>query len=163
MPHPTPGTSPSAPPTSIASTSPPRAVAFQHFADRCTSSDVLDVPSLPSPPSVLNSVLPTESHSSLLTPTAPNPSRPRLSSAPSLDAAEEGGSAKATLPKDKDAPVPPSSIRDNIIPAPDLPSQLPSPFPVPDVVIAAPPLRSLGTENTGDHPVDQSYGQHDIV
>ncbi|KAH9054612.1 hypothetical protein EDB83DRAFT_1127967 [Lactarius deliciosus] len=161
-PHTSLGTSPSVPPTSLASTS-PRTVTFQHFADHCTSSGVLDAPLLPSPPSVLNTVLPTESHSSPLTPTAPNPSRPRLSSAPSLDAAEEEGSAKATLPKDKDALDPPSSIRDNVIAAPDLPSQPLSPFPVPDVVITAPSLRSLGTENTGDHPPNQSYNQHDIV
>ncbi|KAH9012540.1 hypothetical protein EDB84DRAFT_1535641 [Lactarius hengduanensis] len=157
MPHPTPGTSPSGPPTSVASTSPPRAVAFQHFAGHCTSSGVLGAPSLPSPPSVLNSVLPIgpqsssdspvtipdhasspESHSLPQTPIAPNQSRPRLSSAPSLDVAEEEDSGKATLPEDRDALDPPSSIRDNIIAAPYLSSQPPSPLLVTDVAIAAP-------------------------
>ncbi|KAH9165370.1 hypothetical protein EDB89DRAFT_307070 [Lactarius sanguifluus] len=182
-PHPTPGTSPSAPPTSIASTSPPRTIACQHIADYHTSSDVLHLLS-PSPASVLNKMLPTgpqsssdspvtisdhafsltESHSSPLASAAPNPSCPRLlSSVHSLDTAEGEGSVKATLPKDRDAPAPPSSMRVNIIATSDLPSQPPSPFPVPDVVIATPSLRSLGTENTGDHPPNQSYGQHGIV
>ncbi|KAH9165366.1 hypothetical protein EDB89DRAFT_2246752, partial [Lactarius sanguifluus] len=134
-PHPTHGTSPSAPPTSIASTSPPRAIAFQHIADHHTSSNVLHLLS-PSPASVLNKTLPAESHSSPLDSAAPGPSCPRLlSSVHSIDIAEGEGSVKATLPKDRDAPAPPSSIQDNIIAAPDLPSQPPSPFPVPDVVI----------------------------
>ncbi|KAH9057283.1 hypothetical protein EDB87DRAFT_1823795 [Lactarius vividus] len=107
-PHPTPGTSSSAPPTSIASTSPPSAIAFQRITDHRTSSNILHVLS-PSPASVLNNMLPTgpqsssdspvtisvhtfsspESHLSPLASAAPNPSRPRLlSSVPSLETAE---------------------------------------------------------------------------
>ena len=48
-----------APLTSIALASPPGTVAVQHIADRRISSDVLDVPSLPSPTPVLHNMLPT--------------------------------------------------------------------------------------------------------
>ena len=106
------------PPTSMASTSPPGAVAVPYIADRRTSSDVLDVLSLPSLTLVLDNMLLTgpqssldspvtgpdhsssspESHSSLLAPAAPGPSRPRL--APDLGNAADGeGSAKAALRK----------------------------------------------------------------
>ncbi|KAH8991015.1 hypothetical protein EDB92DRAFT_1816523 [Lactarius akahatsu] len=73
---------------------------------------------------------------------------PRMRRAPSLDAAEEEGSAKATLPKDRDALDPPSSIRDNIIAAPlaYLPSQPPSPLP-----------------GVTGHPPHPSYDQYDAV
>ena len=60
----TPDPSASTPPTSMASTSPPSTVAVQHIADRCTSSDVLDVPSLLSPTPVLDNMPPTGPQSS---------------------------------------------------------------------------------------------------
>ncbi|KAH9054613.1 hypothetical protein EDB83DRAFT_2316360 [Lactarius deliciosus] len=106
-------------------TSPPVAVAIQHSTGRRTSLDVPDVPLLPSPSLVL---FPTESHSSMLAPTAPNPSHPRLSSAPDIDASAEGeGSANVTL-KERTAHDSPLTIQENTIAAPDLPPQSPSPL-----------------------------------
>jgi len=64
----TPKPSASTPPTSVSVTSPPGVVAVQHIADRRTSSDVLDVPSLPSPTPVLDDMLPTGPRSSLDSP-----------------------------------------------------------------------------------------------
>ncbi len=172
------------PPTSIVPTSPLGAVAVQHITERRTSSDVLDVPSLPSPTPVLNNMLHTgpqsslnspvtrsdhassfpESHSSLLAPAAPNRPRPRQSSALDLGAAAEGeGSAKAALHKERDALDPASAILENIIAPPDLPPQSLSPSSVTDVAIAGPSRCSLGAEHTGDHPPHTSHGQYDIV
>lgn len=95
--------------------------------------------------------------SSPLAPAAPGPSRTWLSSAPDLGVAADGGSsAKAALHKERD---PPTAIRENIITAPDLPRQLPSPLSVTDVTIAGPSLRSPGVEHTGDHSRHPSHGQ----
>jgi len=58
----------STPPTPMASTSPPGAVAIQNIADRRTSLDVLDVPSLPSPTPVLDNILPTGLQPTLVSP-----------------------------------------------------------------------------------------------
>jgi len=170
--------------TSMASTSPLGAVAVQHILDRCTSSDVLDVPSLPSPTPVLDNMLPTgpqssldspvtesnhvsslpETYSSLLAPSAPGPSRPRLSSAPYMGAATEGeGRAKVASRKERDALDPPSAIWENIMTAPDLPPQLSSPLSITDVAIAGPSWRSLDVEHTGDHLPHSSHGQYNIV
>jgi len=170
-PHPTPETSTSVPPLSSAA-------ALQHNAGRRTSSDVLDVPSLPSPTPVLDEMFPTgprsssdspvtgsdlasfspESHSSMLAPAAPGPS-PQATSAPDLGAAAEGeGGTKAASHKERDALDPPSASRANILAAPDLPPQ--SPSSVTDVAIPGPSWFSLGAEHTGDH---SSRGQYDIV
>ncbi len=105
-----------------------------------------------------------ESHSSPLAPAAPGPSRPQPSFAPDLGAAAKGeSSAKAALHKERDALDPPSAIRENIMAAPNLPLQSPSPSPVTDVAIAGPSWRSLSAEHTGDHPPHLSHGQYDIV
>ncbi|KAH9025192.1 hypothetical protein EDB84DRAFT_1505022 [Lactarius hengduanensis] len=50
---------PTLPPNSVASASTPGAVAIQNITGCRTSSDVLDVPSLPSPTPVLDNMLPT--------------------------------------------------------------------------------------------------------
>ncbi len=172
------------PPTSMASTSTPGAVAVQHIADRRTPSDVLDVPSLPSPIQVLDDIPPTcprassnspvtgsdhassspGPHSSFLAPASPGPSRLRVSSAPDLGAViEVEGSAKAALHKERDALDPPSAIRENIMAAPDLPPHSPPSSLVTDVAITGPSWRSLGDEHTGDHPPHPSRGQYNIV
>jgi hypothetical protein len=163
-------------PTPMASASPPGTVTVQHTADRHTSSEAIDIPSLPSPTAVLDNTLPTDaqlslhspmtgsdhapSHSSLLASTAPFPSRPRLPSAP----VEGDGSAKVTLHKEKDARDSPSAMRGNIMVAPDLLPQLPPPPDVSDVDIMGPSQLSLGTEKTGDHPHQYPWhGQDNIV
>jgi len=174
-------------PTSMASTSPPGAVAVQHIADRRTSSDVLDVPSLPSPTPVLDNMLPTgphssldspvtgsdhpsssspESHSSPLAPAVPSLPHPRLTSAPDLGAAAEGdGSTKAAFRKRKeeDTLYSSSEIRNNIITTSDPPPQSPSPPSVTDIAIAGPSQRTLDAEHTKDNPPHPSHGQFDIV
>ncbi|KAI9444366.1 hypothetical protein BJY52DRAFT_1316572 [Lactarius psammicola] len=95
--------------SSPTSTSSPDAIAVQDITDRRTPSDVLDVPSLPSPTPVLDNILPTKSQSSLLRLATPGLSCPRLSSSSDLGAAAEGeGIAKAALHKERDALDPPS-------------------------------------------------------
>ncbi|KAH9045874.1 hypothetical protein EDB83DRAFT_2317756 [Lactarius deliciosus] len=141
-------------------TSPPVAVAIQHSTGRRTSLDVPDVPLVPSPSLVL---FPTESHSSMLAPTAPNPSHPRLSSAPDLDASAEGeGSANVAL-KERAAHDSPLTTQENTIAAPDLPPQSPSPLSITDIASASPSPRSPDVEHTGDHSPHPSYGQYDII
>ncbi|KAI9441076.1 hypothetical protein BJY52DRAFT_1217102 [Lactarius psammicola] len=178
----TPDPSASTPPT--ASTSPPGAVAVQHIAEFHTPLDILDVPALPSPIQVLDTMPPTgplaslnppmtgsdhtssspESHSSLPAPVSPSQILPQLSSEPDLGAVTEGeGSAKAASHKERDALDSPSGIRENIITAPDLPPQSPLPPSFTEVAIACPSWRSLGAEHTGDHPPHSSHGQYDIV
>ncbi|KAH9034259.1 hypothetical protein EDB85DRAFT_2144531 [Lactarius pseudohatsudake] len=142
----------STPPTS--SISPPGVVAVQQIADRRTSSDVLDIPSLPSSTPVPDGMHPIESHSSLLAPAAPCPSRPRLM----LSSAPRGGSANVAWDGERDALDPPSTNRENIMAAPDLPPQS-----VTDSAIADPSWRFLGAEHTGNHPPHPSHGQYDIV
>ncbi|KAH8984223.1 hypothetical protein EDB92DRAFT_1880889 [Lactarius akahatsu] len=154
------------PPTSSASTSPPGATSFQNIADRCTSSDVLDVPLLPSPAPVLESILPTGSRSSLLAPAAPDPPRLRLVIAPDPGAAREAeNSVEATLHKESGALDTPSTIQEqiHIVAALDLPPPSPSPPSVTDVAIAGSSRRSLGAEHTGDCPPRPFRGQYDIV
>ncbi|KAI9450680.1 hypothetical protein BJY52DRAFT_1301550, partial [Lactarius psammicola] len=132
------------PPTSIALTPPPSAVAVRHIMDYRTSSDVLAVPSLPSPTPVPDNMLPTgpssffdppvtgtdhtyspESHSSLLAPAASGPSRARVSFAPDLSAAaEREGTTDAALHKERDALT---AIQENTIAALDIPPQSLSP------------------------------------
>src|SRR6266702_782156 len=105
-----------------------------------------------------------ESHSPLLVPTAPGPSHPRVSYAPNLGASAKGeGSAKATLHKERDVLDPPSAIREDIMAAPDLPPQSPSPSSVTNVAVAGPLWRSLGAEHTGGRPPYPSHGQYDIM
>ena len=93
-------------PTPIASSSPSDAATVHHAAQHHASSDVIDIPRLPSSTAVLDHMFPTDaqlslvypmtgsdrapSRSSLLAPTAPDPSLPRLSPAP----AEGESSAK---------------------------------------------------------------------
>jgi hypothetical protein len=176
----TPSTSMISSPPSVASTFTPGAFAVQHIADSRTSPGVQGVPSLPSPAPFLDNMFPTgpqssldshmtgsdhtsspEPHSSLLTPAAPGPSRTRLSSAPDLGvAADGGGSAKAT--KEREALDPPTAILENTMTAPDLPPHSPSPLSVIDVAIAGPSWRSLGAEHTGDNPLHPSHGQYDV-
>ncbi|KAH9017451.1 hypothetical protein EDB83DRAFT_2437177 [Lactarius deliciosus] len=155
---------PTPPPTPFASTSPPGAASFQNIADRCTSSDVLDVPLLPSPAPVLEGILPTGSHSSLLAPAAPGPPLLRLVIATGPGAAREGeNSVEAVSHKESGALDPPSTIQEHITAALDLPPQLPSPPSVTGVVIAGSSRRSLGAEHTGDCPPHPLHSQYDIV
>ncbi|KAH8989533.1 hypothetical protein EDB86DRAFT_3245208 [Lactarius hatsudake] len=141
----------------------PGVVAVQHIADRSTSSDVLlDVPSLPFPTPVLDIILPTEPHLSLIAPAASSRPHPRLSSARDLGAAAEGGgSAKATVRKrkEKDTRYPSSAIRKNIITTPDLPPQLPPP----PLATASPSWRPLNAEHPRYKPPYPSHSHHDIV
>ncbi|KAI9450673.1 hypothetical protein BJY52DRAFT_1227080 [Lactarius psammicola] len=92
----------------MTSTSPPGILTVQTITDCRTSSDVLDDPSLPSPTPVLDDMLPTEPHSSLIAPASPGRSRPRLSSAPDMGSSTKGEcTAKAALHKERDALDPP--------------------------------------------------------
>ncbi|KAH9168316.1 hypothetical protein EDB89DRAFT_1909383 [Lactarius sanguifluus] len=142
-------------------TSPPVAVAVQHITGRRASLDVPDAPVLPSPSLVL---FPTESHSSMLAPTAPSPSHPQLSSAPDINASAEGeGSAKVALHKEKAAHDSPSMIQENTMTAPGLPLQSPPPLSITDITTTGPSSRSLDVEHTGDHSPHPSYGQYDII
>ncbi|KAH9067978.1 hypothetical protein EDB83DRAFT_2378384 [Lactarius deliciosus] len=130
---------------------------FSRLQIHRTSSDVPDIPSPPSPTPVLDVTLPTESQSSLLPPAAPCPSRPRLrlSSTPDVGAVARGGSANVALDEERDALDPPSTNRENITAAPDLPPQSLShcrPFMV---------LSSCRANRK--HPPHSSHGQYDIV
>ncbi|KAI9434516.1 hypothetical protein H4582DRAFT_2060222 [Lactarius indigo] len=120
----------------------PGGFVVPHIADRRTSPEVLNVPSLPSPAPVLDNMLPTgpqasldppvtgsdrasspEAHQSLLASASPGPSHPRPSSAPVPGAATEGeGSTKVALHNERDLPA----ILENVTTTTDLP-QLPSP------------------------------------
>ncbi|KAH9051704.1 hypothetical protein EDB87DRAFT_1693802 [Lactarius vividus] len=159
------------PPTSMVLASPPGAAAVQHIADRRTSLDVPDIPSLPSSTPVLDDMRPTglqsplhtlvtksnhvsspESHSSLPAPATPSLSR-QLSSALYLGTSTEGeGSAKGALHKERDALGSPPMIRENMIAAPGVPPT--------DVAIAGPLWRNLGAENRPPYP---SHDHYDIV
>ncbi|KAI9445697.1 hypothetical protein BJY52DRAFT_1228763 [Lactarius psammicola] len=142
-------------PKSNASTFPPEAAVVPHTVDRRTPSDGPDVPSSP-PTAVFDDMSPIESHPPLLTPVTPDPSCPLPSSAPDLGATSGEGGVKAALHKERDALDAPSA-------APDIPLQSPSLSPVTDIAIAGVSWRSLGAENTGDHPPYPSHGQYDIV
>ncbi len=176
MPFSTPELSASSRPS--ASTSPPSAVTVQHTAHRRTPSDIPNIPSSPST-AVFDNMLPTGpplspdspvtrsdhessspgSHSSILASAAPGPSPPRLISALDLGAAAEGeGSTHVGSRKETDA-LDPSAIRKNIIAAPDLSPQSPSPPSVTGVAIAGPSRSSLDAEHTGDHPPHPLHGQ----
>ncbi|KAI9450677.1 hypothetical protein BJY52DRAFT_1301514 [Lactarius psammicola] len=161
-------------PSSIAFTPPPGAVAVRHIMDYRTSSDVLAVPSLPSPTPVPDNMLPTgpssfldspvtgtdrasspESHSSLLAPAASGPSRARVSFAPDLSAAaERESSTDAALHKERDALM---VIRENTVAALDIPPQSLSPSLVTNIAIAGPSCRPLGAEHTGGRPPQPSH------
>ncbi|KAH9017474.1 hypothetical protein EDB83DRAFT_2437573 [Lactarius deliciosus] len=153
---------PAPPPTPLVSTFPGGFVG-PYIVDQRTSSGIPNVPSLPSSTAVLNNMPPTGSHSLLLVPASPSPSRLQPSSAPDLDAATEGeGTAKAALHKESDALDTPSAILENVMTTPDLPPQFPSPS-VTDAAAAGPSWRPLGTEHTGHHPPHPSHDQYDIV
>jgi hypothetical protein len=186
IPFPTPEPSVSTSPlVSMVSTPspPPGAAAIQRITDRRTSLNIQSLPSLPSPAPVLANILPTgsqssldspvtgsdhtysyaESHLSLPAPAAPGPSRPQLPSPPDSHTATEGeGSSKATL-HERNALDPPSTIRETIMAAPNLPPQSPSPSSVTKVTSAGPLRRSLGAEHTGIQPLHPSHGRYDIV
>ncbi|KAI9453482.1 hypothetical protein BJY52DRAFT_1225600 [Lactarius psammicola] len=105
----------------MTSTSPPGAVAIQHIAEFRTFSDISDVPALPPPIQVLDSMPPTgrqaslnspNLHSSPLAPASLGQTRPQLSSAPDLGAVTVGeGSAKAASYEERDALDSPSGIQ----------------------------------------------------
>jgi len=186
IPNPTPETSTSAPPPS--STSPPAAVSLQHNPDLLTPSDPPSPPSsAPSNP-LLDSILPTglllsshspitrsdlspfltRSHRSMIVTTTPSAS-PGPTSAPDLGAAaEDDGSPKPGLLKEKDALDPPSlnrAIHSNTIATLDLPPQSPSLQPVTDsdVAIASPSQKEPNAERTGDHSSHPQHCCYDIV
>ncbi|KAI9431189.1 hypothetical protein H4582DRAFT_1319858 [Lactarius indigo] len=156
----TPKPSPSAPPTSmVLNFSYLVLLPFSTSRIAATSSGVPDIPSLPSPTPVLDDMHPTEPHWLLLAPTAPGPSLTQLSSAPDPGTSTEGeGNAKTALHEERNAVDFPSTIRENIMAAPGVPPQS-----VTDVVIAGPPWRILGAENTGNRPPHASHDQYDIV
>ena len=176
-PRSTPESSASTLPTSMASTS-PHCDVVQNITDSLTSPDVLDIPSLPSPTTVLENMFSPglqssldspvtrsdhassspESPSSLLSPTSTAASHPRLSSAPySGTAAEEEGRAKAALLKEKDALHSSSAIREDMMTAADHPKQSLSLPQITDIAIVGPSRRSLGPEHTGGHPPHPSF------
>ena len=91
-----------------------------------------------------------ESHSPMVAPGAPGPSRPLHSSAPDLYVIAEGeGCVKPALRKVKDAPYPFVETREDSIADPDHP-QPPSPAPSIDVAIVG---RSHSSLNDGNHPL----------
>ncbi|KAI9431330.1 hypothetical protein H4582DRAFT_2132996 [Lactarius indigo] len=139
----------------------PGGFVVPHIADRRTSLEVLNVPSLPSPAPVLDNILPTEAHRSLLAPASLGPSHPHPSSAPGPGAATEAegeGSAKVALHNERDLPA----ILENVMTTPDLLPQLPSPS-VTDEATAGPSWHPLGIDRTGHHPPRPSHDQYDIV
>jgi len=175
----TPDPSASTPPKSKVSTIPPDAVAVQHTVHCRTPSDDPDIPSSPSPTLVLDDNLSTgpplssdsgsdhassspESHSLTLSPASPSTSP--STSAPDLGVvAEDGGNPRAGLCKDKDTLGPSSTMRENIMPIPELPPQSWSPPSVTGVATADPLRRSLDAGHTGDRPPHPSHGRYDIV
>jgi len=183
MPNPTPETSTPAPP--LSSTSPPAAVSLRHNADLLTPSDQ---PSLLYSASSNPFLLPTgpplsshspmtrsdlspscpESHRSTIVPTAPSAS-PGPSSAPDLGAAaEDDGSPKPGLRKEKDSLDPPSvncAIHPNTMNTLDLPPQSSSLSSVTDsdVAITGRSLRESNAERTGDRRPHPSHPPYDIV
>ncbi|KAN0139098.1 hypothetical protein V8E53_003100 [Lactarius tabidus] len=136
----------SPPPKSNVSASPPEDVPAGHTALSCTPSGDLNVSSALSPTLVLDDILPTEYHSSVLS-----------------TAADGEGSVKVGLSMEMDASYSATAIRENITATTDRPPQLPTPSRVTDVAIDNPSTGSLGTEHT-EHPhLDLSHCQYDIV
>ncbi|KAN0140473.1 hypothetical protein V8E53_001682 [Lactarius tabidus] len=133
------------PPKSNASASPPEHVPAGHTALGCTPSGALNILTATSPMPVLDDMLPTESHPSILS-----------------TAAEGEGSTKVGLSMEMDASYSAvdTAIREDITVTADLPPLLPSSSPVTDVAIDDPSTRSLGTETCPLGPVQSSY---DIV
>ncbi|KAH9009472.1 hypothetical protein EDB85DRAFT_2162690 [Lactarius pseudohatsudake] len=126
------------PPMSKTSTSQPDAVA-----DRCTLTDVLDIP--PSLPTL--DMFPTESHLSTWMQVFATPFAfpPQLTSALDLGTTEDEGNPKA---KERDTLEPPTAMRIFFMATPDLPPQSPLPLSVTDVAFAGPSQRSLDAEYT---------------
>ncbi|KAH9174492.1 hypothetical protein EDB89DRAFT_1951041 [Lactarius sanguifluus] len=151
-------------PASIASTPAP-GIAIQRIPDHRTS-DLPDVASLLSsiqvpddmPTTVPHASLPVnssvtrsgraslpDSHPSPLVPASPDPSHPRLRSAPDPGAVVEvEGSAEAVLHQEWNTLDPPSAIRENVIAMRDLPPQSPSSSSATDVAIMGPSWHALG-------------------
>ncbi|KAI9449222.1 hypothetical protein BJY52DRAFT_1308284 [Lactarius psammicola] len=164
MPHPTTETSAFAPPFSSAFAAP----APQDNADPLTPSNPPNLPSSTSSHPVLDDILPTESHPSIIVTTAPSVS-PGPTSAPDLGSiVEDHGSPKPDFRKEEDALDPHSvnwEIQANTITTRGLPPQPPS-MPLvtnSDATIAGPSLREPNAEHTGDSPVYPSHGRYDIV
>ncbi|KAH9027125.1 hypothetical protein EDB84DRAFT_1609050, partial [Lactarius hengduanensis] len=115
------------------------------------------------------SVLPTESRHPIVATAAPSAS-PRLTSAPDLGAAaDDDGSRKPGLRKDKDAVDPPSvnrAIHGNTMSTPYPPPESPSQPSVTDsdlVITGRSPRGPLAiAERTGDHPPHPSQPDHRI-
>ncbi|KAN0140486.1 hypothetical protein V8E53_001695 [Lactarius tabidus] len=136
----------SSPLMSNASGSPLEEVPVEHIALNCTPSGDLSVLSTPSPMPVLDDMLPTESHSSILS-----------------TAVDGEGSAKVGLSMEMDASCSTTAIREDVTVTTDRPPQLPTPSGVTDIGIENPSTDSLGTEHT-EHPhLDPAHCQYDIV
>ena len=141
------------PPKPMTLTPRPDTVAVEHTTDTHAPFDDLDVPSSPSPTPALDGTLSTgpflcpdspvtgadhspsylKSHSSMLAPGAPGPSRPRMPSTPHLSvAAQEEGSSevKAALREEKYVPYLSSTICEDIMANPNLPLRSPSRSPM---------------------------------
>ncbi|KAH9034800.1 hypothetical protein EDB84DRAFT_1578111 [Lactarius hengduanensis] len=97
--HYTPDTSTSTP---LSSTSPPAAVSPQHNADFLTPSDPPSHPPSTSSKTVLDNILPTDLHRSIIVTTASSSPGP-TSALDSSTAADGGGSTKPSLRSNKDA------------------------------------------------------------
>ncbi|KAI9445689.1 hypothetical protein BJY52DRAFT_1315439 [Lactarius psammicola] len=160
MPHPTTETSAFAPPFPSAFA----AAAPQQYADPLTPSNPPNLPSSTSSHPVLDDILPTESHRSIIITVSPSAS-PGPTSAPDLDsAAEDHGSPKPGFRKEDPLSVN-CEIHANTIATRDLPPQSAS-LPLvtnSDIAIAGLSLREPNAELTGDRPVDPSHGRYDIV
>ncbi|KAI9434052.1 hypothetical protein H4582DRAFT_2060443 [Lactarius indigo] len=133
-----------------------------HAGTRSASSGHLDDPSSPSPNPVLDNMLPTEYHLSVLAPASASLSRPRLPSVPNLSPVTEGeGSVKADFRKEKDTFYPSPGFEDAMS-TPDLPPVTVPKFMI-DVTIVGHSQRSLDAKYTGGHPPNLPHDQYDIV
>ncbi|KAH9009840.1 hypothetical protein EDB83DRAFT_2452200, partial [Lactarius deliciosus] len=158
---PTPATSTPTPSLSFASL--PAAVSLQHNAET-----PLDAPNLPSSASgnpVIDNILPTEPHSSMIVTPAPSTS-PGPTSAPDVGAmAKDDGRPQLGLRKQKDTPG--ILEVDQAIHANSMANLDPPPPPLmrsitkPEVAIAGPSPRE--PDHDADHPPHISHGRYDMV
>ncbi|KAF8258409.1 hypothetical protein EI94DRAFT_1138420 [Lactarius quietus] len=148
--------------TELSSSIPPIAVSARHIAHRRTSFNVLNVPSLPFPTSVLETMHPTGSHSSMIVHPPSGP--PQLTSAPDHGATLEGGSdTMATFRNKEDTQNSLPALRRDMIAAPCVPAQSPAPPSVNSTTIVGPSQRSLDAERMREDPPYPSHGKYDIV
>ncbi|KAI9449218.1 hypothetical protein BJY52DRAFT_1420068 [Lactarius psammicola] len=166
VPNSAPGTSTCAPP--LSSTSPRAAVALQHNPDLLTPSDPPSLPYSATSNPVLDNILPTESHRSIVVTTAPSTS---LGPTPAPDlraSAEDDGGPTPSLRKEKDTLNPPSvnhAIHANTMDSLYLPPQSPS---LPsatdsDVAIVGCSLQEPNAERKeGDRPLHPSHSRYGI-